>query len=83
MTSKFSQPVWGEVAMVRWGKRDWFDVVEKRRVPDSSFSDIDNQLTSRTRSLIAKYKKENQRRNKEHWPSIVSLLWMGMVVCDQ
>lgn len=37
-----SQPVWGEVAMVRWGKRDWLDVVVKIRGLDSSFSDVDN-----------------------------------------
>ena len=34
-----SNPVWGKLTMVRWGKGDWLYVVVKSRDPDSSFND--------------------------------------------
>lgn len=45
-SSTISQPEWGRVAMVRWGKEDWLYVVKKKRALDSSFSDIDVRTLS-------------------------------------
>ena len=40
ITSAISKPVWGKLAMVRWGKGDWLYVVGQSGDPDSSFNSI-------------------------------------------